>query len=459
MRDIAITALVGLLLLVGLKHPVVAAYLYTWLSLMNPHKLAYGFAFAMPFAQAAAALTLVMLLLTRQRQPLPSHPVVYLLLAFFAWMSITSLTAMAPPDRVWDRWTFVLKIYLMVLVTWMLVVDARQLRVLVWVVTLSVCFYGIKGGVWTVLTGGGSRVWGPPGGMLQGNNELAVGLVLLMPMLYWLRQTSPHRWVRHLLLFFMISCSFSILGSQSRGALLALLAMGFFLGLKGKYPVRTSLGLLVLVAVAVVFMPESWSERMDTMRTYQEDTSAMSRIWTWMTLFNAAMDHPLRGVGFAADNHAVFGMYSPQGGEWSVFAGRVYVAHSIYFQILGEHGFMGLALFLGLGLATWLSAASIARRAMAHDNLASWMPLLARMVQVSLIGYAAGGAFLSLGYLDLPLYIIGFVVLSSAILKRQEAEAAARPAARPAAEPLPGSQRRLDDPMGTQPSPAPRVPR
>ncbi|MFO0445580.1 MAG: DUF5935 domain-containing protein, partial [Betaproteobacteria bacterium] len=81
MRDIAITALVGLLLLVGLKHPVVAAYLYTWLSLMNPHKLAYGFAFAMPFAQAAEALTLVMLLLTRQRQPLPSHPVVYLLLA------------------------------------------------------------------------------------------------------------------------------------------------------------------------------------------------------------------------------------------------------------------------------------------------------------------------------------------------------------------------------------------
>jgi putative inorganic carbon (HCO3(-)) transporter len=448
-RDIFLTALVGLLLLATLRHPVMGAYLYTWVSLMNPHKMTYGFAFNLPFAQVVAGLTIVVLFVARRRQHVPSHPVVYLMLALFAWMSITSLSAIAPPDRVLDRWFLVLKIYLMLFVTWMLVVDHKQLRVLVWIVTLSVCYFGIKGGVWTVLTGGGGRVWGPPGGMLQGNNELAVGLVVLMPMLYWLRQTSPHRWVRHLLLFFMISCSFSILGSQSRGALLALLAMMFFLGLKGKYPVRTSLGLLALVGLAVAFMPESWSERMDTMQTYQEDTSAMSRIWTWMTLYNAAVDHPLTGVGFAADNHTVFQMYAPQGGEWAVFAGRVYVAHSIYFQILGEHGFVGLALYLGLGLATWLSARSIARRAMLHDDLASWMPLLARMVQVSLVGFAAGGTFLSLGYLDLPLYIIGFVVLSSAILKRQESKTAVMPNVPPTTN---AQQAGLSVPMGPKQS-------
>jgi O-antigen ligase len=127
----------------------------------------------------------------------------------------------------------------------------------------------------------------------------------------------------------------------------------------------------------------------------------------------------------------------------------VYVAHSIYFQILGEHGFVGLALYLGLGLATWLSARSIARRAMLHDDLASWMPLLARMVQVSLVGFAAGGTFLSLGYLDLPLYIIGFVVLSSAILKRQESKTAVMPNVPPTTN---AQQAGLSVPMGPKQS-------
>lgn len=419
MRGIALSAVVGLLLLLALKHPVVGAYLYTWLSLMNPHKLTYGFAFDLPFAQIAAITTLGMLLLTNKRQPLPLTGIVVVQLLFLAWMSVTSFSAFAPPDRVFDRWVFVLKIHVMLLATWMLVTDAKQLRVLIWIVTLSVCFFGIKGGVWTVLTGGGGRVWGPPGGMLQGNNELAVGLVILMPMLYFLRETTPHRWVRHLLLFFMVTCAFSILGSQSRGALLALSAMAFFLGLKGKHPVRTSVLLMVLLVSAIAFMPESWNTRMDTIRTYQEDTSAMSRIWTWITLWNAAVDNPLTGVGFMADNQAVFQRYAPLDGQWHIFAGAVYVAHSIYFQVLGEHGFVGLGLFLLLWLTTWVSANRVSRRAREHAEFASWMPLLMRMVQVSLVGYGAGGAFLSLGYLDLPYYIMGFVVLCQTLLRRQ----------------------------------------
>jgi len=419
MRDLALSAVVAVLLLVALKHPVVGAYLYTWVSLMNPHKLTFGFAFNVPFAQIAAITTLVMVLLTRKRQALPLTGIVVVQLLLLAWMSVTSFSAFASSDSVFERWVFVLKIHVMLFATWMLVTDAKKLRVLIWVVTLSVCFFGIKGGVWTVLTGGGGRVWGPPGGMLQGNNELAVGLVILMPMLYYLRETTPHRWVRHLLLFFMVTCAFSILGSQSRGALLALASMAFFLGLKGKHPVRTSVLLVVLVVGAIAFMPENWSSRMGTIRTYQEDTSAMSRIWTWITLWNAAVDHPLTGVGFMADNQAVFQRYAPLDGQWHIFAGAVYVAHSIYFQILGEHGFVGLGLFLLLWLTTWVSANRVSRRAREHAEFASWMPLLMRMVQVSLVGYGAGGAFLSLGYLDLPYYIMGFVVLCQALLRRQ----------------------------------------
>ncbi len=433
LRDLVLTAVVGVLLLSIFKHPVIGAYLWAWLSLMNPHKLTYGFAFRLPFAQAAAAVTLLAWALTRKRQALPMSPIVALQLLLLLWMTVTCFFAIAQRDDVIERWIFVMKIQLMLLITWMLVTDAKQLRVLIWVVTLSVAFFGIKGGVWTVLTGGGGRVWGPPGGMLEGNNELAVGLVLLMPMLYYLHQTELRPWLKKLLVFFMVTVAFSILGSQSRGALLALVSMSFFLGLKSKHPVRSSVVLLLCVGVAIAFMPDTWTNRMDTIRTFEGDGSAMSRIWTWQTLWNAAVDRPLVGAGFQADNAVVFARYSPQGQEWAVFAGRVYVAHSIYFQMLGEHGFVGLALFLGLGATTWFVAGGVARRAAAYPEFADWMPLLMRMVQVSLIGYGAGGAFLSLAYLDLPYYVIGFVVTCTGLLRRRQQQALAAARVAPAA--------------------------
>lgn len=422
MRDIALSLVVAALLLITFRHPVVGAYLWAWLSLMNPHKLTYGFAHDFQFAAVAAVTTLTVLLLTRKRQAIPLNGITVLLVLMFVWMSITSLFAMAPQQTVIDRWIFVLKIQAMLFVTWMLVIDAKQLRILVWIVTFSVAVFGIKGGIWTVATGGGSRVWGPPGGMLEGNNELAVGLVILMPMLYFLRVTEKRVWLRQVLLFCMGCCAFSILGSQSRGALVALLAMAFFLGLKGKYPVRTSLMLGIFVAMAIAFMPDTWVQRMDTIRTFQQDDSALSRIWTWTTLWNAAVDNPILGVGFAADNAAVFAKYASLEGPYAIFKGRVYVAHSIYFQMAGEHGFVGLAIFLGLGLVTWFSAGRIAKQTKEDKELGPWMPTLMYMSQVSLIGYAAGGAFLSLAYLDLPYYIVGFVVTSGLIAKRRALE-------------------------------------
>lgn len=428
MRDIALTTVVALLLLMVFKHPVVGAYVWAWLSLMNPHKLTFGFAFNLPFAQATAVVTLLALLFTRKRQPLPINSMVVVQMLLLGWMTLTSFFAIAPVDAVFSRWLFVLKINVMLWVTWMLVCDGKQLRVLIWVVTLSVAYFGIKGGVWTVLTGGGGRVWGPPGGMLSDNNALAVGLVVLMPMLYYLRQTEPRAWLRHGLTVAMAACAFSILGSQSRGALLGLLAMAFFLGLKSKHPVRTSLALVVLGVVAVGFMPESWTSRMDTINAYQSDNSAMSRIWTWHTLWNAAVDRPFVGAGFLADNREVFARYAPTDEIYKQFQGHVFVAHSIYFQMLGEHGFVGLGLFMLLGLLTWRTAARVARQARNDEEFGPWLPLLMRMVQVSLVGFAAGGAFLSVAYVDLPYMIIGFVVLGDALVKRRQRQG---PAATP----------------------------
>jgi probable O-glycosylation ligase (exosortase A-associated) len=234
----------------------------------------------------------------------------------------------------------------------------------------------------------------------------------------------------------MVCVGASILGSQSRGALLGLLAMAFMLGLKSKHPVRFSLGLLVLIGAGIAFMPDSWTQRMDTIQAYNADDSAMSRLYTWRTLWNVALERPLVGAGFRADNLALFERYAPRDAQYASFQGLFWVAHSIYFQALGEHGFVGLFLYLFLWAWCWVAAGRTARRAEAVPGLQDWAPLLMRMCQVSTIGFCTGGAFLSLMNADLPLYILAFVTLCRCAV---DDELVASAAVRPAGAAAPGA--------------------
>jgi probable O-glycosylation ligase (exosortase A-associated) len=410
-RDIVLATFVFGLLPFILRNPLLGAYAWAWMSMMNPHRATYGFARTLPFAQAIALVTLIGLLFSKDRKPIPRTPITAVQLLLLFWMTVTSFFAMNHTDLVVDRWVFVMKIQVMLFVTFMLVRGRTDIERLIWVVTFSIGFYGIKGGIWTVITGGGGRVWGPAGSMIYGNNELAVALVMLVPMMYYLHRVATARWVRWALLACMLFASLSILGSQSRGALLALVAMTYVLAIKGAHPVRMTVILTLLLLLAFAFMPASWLDRMDTIQSYEQDGSAMSRIYTWKTLWNVALDRPLVGAGFAADNSFVFGRYAPQDPQFAFFQGMIFVAHSIYLQMLGEHGFPGLALFLLLGVVTWFTARRLAIETKDDPEFGAWVPMLMPMVQVSLIGFAVGGAFLSLAYFDLPYYIVGIVLL------------------------------------------------
>ena len=332
--------------------------------------------------------------------------------AFFCWMSVTCLFALDGSAAILERWIFVAKIHVMIFLTFMLIRGRKQIEPLIWIMALSIGFYGIKGGLFTLLTGGSARVWGPPSGVIAGNNALGVALVMVVPLMYFLHQQATRRNVRFAMTFAMTMTLFGILGTQSRGALLAVTTMALFLAFKSRKPALTT-GLVVsLLAAAVLFMPASWTSRMDTIETYDTDNSAMSRIYTWKTLWSLALDRPLVGAGFNADIPIVFQLYAPREGlgEFS-FDGTVLVAHSIYFQALGEHGFPGLILYLSIGLLTWRRAGQLARETKEDPDFSVWVPLLMRMVQASLAGFAVGGAFLSMVHFDLPYYIVSVVIL------------------------------------------------
>ncbi len=412
MRDIALAVVILGLLPFVLRRPAIGALMWAWVSIMNPHQLTYGFARSIPWAMIIALTTLVALAFSKQRKPLPKSGGVAILLMFMAWMTLSSAFALNPePAEVWDKWVVMLKIFVMLFVTLMLLRGRKEIEWLIWVIVLSLAYFGVKGGIFTAATGGSYRVWGPPGGMIEGNNELAVALIIAMPFMYYLRGVSAKRWIRLAMLGCMITCAFAALGTQSRGALLAGTAMGLVLGLKGKHPVRSTVALAIVGAGIIAFMPDSWTQRMDTIADYREDNSAMQRIWAWTVLWNAALDRPLVGVGFRADNVAVFSRYGNVPGFEQFSSAYTPTAHSSYLQALGEHGFPGLFLFLSIGVWIWFTAAALARRAANDPELSTWVPLLMKMCQVSVLGFGVGAAFLSLVLFDVPYYILGIVVL------------------------------------------------
>lgn len=426
MRDILLTLVLSGLLGVSLRRPDIGVLLWTWVSTMNPHTLTFGFARSLPWAQLIAGVSIIAFLTTpARRHGLPRSTGLVVMVLLLVWMSVTSLFSINPWSDVQERWIFVMKIFVMLFLTLAVLRGRTDIERLLWVIVLSLAFFGVKGGVWTILTGGGGRVWGPPGGMLADNNSLGVGLVTVLPWMYYLFVISERRWVKLALGASLAFTAFAILGTQSRGALLALLVMAFVLGLKGKNPWRSSIALAVLVAIAIAFMPDSWTNRMDTIQGYQADTSAMSRLWTWQTLWNLAIDRPLVGGGFRSDSAIVFSLYSPVEGR-EIYSQDVYVAHSIYFQALGEHGFPGLFLYLTLGFWTWFAAARLSRQTEGDLEFGSWVPLLMRMCQTALIGFAVGGAFLSLMNFDVPYYIPAIVLLTQATVNAARTTTASR---------------------------------
>ncbi|NBV19054.1 putative O-glycosylation ligase, exosortase A system-associated [Janthinobacterium sp.] len=416
MRDILVTVIILGSLPFILKAPSIGGLMWVWVSVMNPHTQGWGFATHMPFAFIIAVATVLGLVMTREPKSLPLTPVSVLLLLFVAWMNVTAPFALLPESS-WEQWNKVMKIMLMTFVVMMVIRTRRDIVRLVWVLVGSIGYYGVKGGIFTIRSGGTERVWGPEDTFIGDNNSLALALIITIPLMYYLQQNSDRRWHRHGLSAAMLLSALAALGSYSRGALLAIAAMVLFMWLKSDRKLMLGALLAAVTPLLLAFMPERWAERMDTINTYEEDSSAMGRLNAWRMAWNLARDRFLGG-GFDVSDASIFARYAPNPLD-------VHAAHSIYFQVLGEHGFVGLFLYLALGMATWHTASVIIRRTRGQAEL-RWAHGLATMSQASLIGFAVGGAFLSLLYFDMPYYLMAALIATRIVVERQLRQALPR---------------------------------
>ena len=401
MRDILILGIVLAGSLYALKQPWIGIMLWTWVSLMNPHNLAYGFVQNFPVAATVAIATMVGLAATKERQnPFSEAPAIWLV-TFVGWMCFTYPFSFNV-DGSTEMLSKVIKIDIMALVTISILRTRRHIDIFIWVMVCSLGFYGVKGGIFTILTGGNYRVWGP-GGFIGGNNELALALITVIPLMRYLQLQATDKWIRHGLTAAMILTAAAALGTHSRGAFVAIAAMAIYLWLKSPNKMLFGISMVIVGMALVAFMPDEWSARMNTINTYEEDSSAMGRINAWWAAYNVASSR-ITGAGFDMYTFDIFAKYAPNPLD-------LHAAHSIYFQVMGEHGFIGLFLFLGMWWSVWSTAKWLIKNG-GNEPGTVWCKNLGAMCQVALVGYAVGGAFLSLAYFDLPYDILIVVILA-----------------------------------------------
>ena len=264
MRDIVFAAFIFGMLPIALARPLIGTLVFVWISLMSPHRFTWGFAYDFPFAAVVAVCTLIGLFLTKDKVRYEPNAVLWLLILLPAWMCVTTIFAFEQDPAVL-RLGEVLKIFLFVHVSAMVLKTRKHVEWLLWVMVVSVGIFGIKGGLFTIVNSGVSKVYGPPGdSFLSDNNAISVALVMVIPLMQYLRSVASARWVRHALFLSMLLSALAVIGTYSRGALLAAGAMLLFLWLKSQRKLMLGGMLIALIPIAIGFMPARWTERMNS---------------------------------------------------------------------------------------------------------------------------------------------------------------------------------------------------
>jgi len=417
MRDYVLTAFVFALLPVCLVRPWLGILAWYWLGLMNPHRLTWGFAYTMPFAMLVAIATLLGAVIAKDRRPIPWNRELILMAILLAYFTVTTFFAWAP-EYAWPQWEKVAKIIFMTFVATMFIYGKARIRALLLVVVASIGFYGFKGGIWSILKGGSEKVLGPPNSFLDGNTFLGLGLNMVVPVLVALARDEPRRWLRQLL---YLTAALSVIASiftYSRGAWLGLVVITplVLLQLKMRPRIVIGAGLVVSVIFASMLFPEKLFQRADTIANYDMDQSANQRFMAWTVHWNVAKAYPFVGAGFEFDM-VKDGRYLSYGDEkylssFTAARKESAAAHSIYFQILGQHGFVALFIYLWLLVSVPLTLLRM-RTSSRKNPETAWIGTYATGLLIGFVGYAVSGAFLSSAYFDLAWLYFAFAAILS----------------------------------------------
>ncbi len=401
MRDALLLMVIVTGLTAALRYPFVGILVWAWFSLMTPHQMAFG-VFGLQLNLIIAAWTIMAILVNGEAFRFRFDALTGWLLAVMAWLFVSqasSLDAASSAEFV-DRFA---KTLLFVILCIQTATSRLRLHALIWVFVLSIGFFAAKGALFTIVTLGEFRVQGVANTILEDNNHMGIAIATTLPMMLYLRSVAATPLVRRALGALFLLSVFAVIGTQSRGAFISLIVFSGFFWWKSKNKVAIAAAAILCALPAIAFMPSKWTDRMSTITEAGQDDSFMGRVDAWVINTKFALRYPLTGAG----------LRNPYQQELAekvdpVRAPRAKAAHSIYFEMLGGAGFVGLFFYLMLLMTAYLRSRRLYREG-ASLTPQPWKSRLGYYAQISLAVFCVGGASTSLEMWDGYLVIIACI--------------------------------------------------
>lgn len=401
MRDIILVSFIGLCLATALRYPFVGLLTWGWFTVMTPHQLAYG-VYGIPINTVIAGVTILAYVISGEASKFRFDPITSLIVLLAGWLTVSQAFSLDPANSAlyFDRF---IKTLLFVLLCAQMATTKLRFNALVWVLTIGIGFFAAKGALFTLATLGQFRVQGLEQTVLEDNNHFAIAAATILPMMLYLRGQSAAPWLRVGLLALFCLTVIAIIGTHSRGGFLALLTFGAFFWVRANRKFAILAGLVLILTPTIVFMPAKWTERMATIGEATQDASFQGRIDAWVINYKLAKQNPVTGAGLRNS-------YEPEiaASVDPMRAERAKAAHSIYFEMLGGAGFVGLMIYLALYAAAIFTSWRLYLSGR-DSSEPEWRWRFAYYAQISLTVFAVGGASTSMEMWDGYLILIALI--------------------------------------------------
>jgi probable O-glycosylation ligase (exosortase A-associated) len=417
MRDLLILVLTVLFAVVALRKPMVGVLVYVGFSILGPQSYAWGIGRTFSHSQIIGVATIVGYFFSSEQKRLPLKREARLILALWVLFAVSTCFALYPELAV-DKLIFVSKVLFMVFLCTAIVNTQERLHALVLTVALSLGFYGAKLGFFVLATGFQQKAFGPEGTYLFQENAIGIALAANLALLAYLFRVERARWLRWAVTCMMFLTYPAVIGTFSRGAWLSLAASSFLLLLNSRRKIVAILLILGLVAGVVVagglIVSDRLVARWNDLVNWQEDGSAQSRFWNWEFGLRVGLARPLGG-GFELYSIEAYEQYFP---EFLVqWPGKVWVCHSMWMEVMAEHGVLGFLLWISLMVSCLLSLRRL-RLVAKHQRTQARVGELASMLVVAFASFIIGGTFLDVAYHELIWQLITMVIVAKNVWRQ-----------------------------------------
>lgn len=408
----------------------VAFLLWIFTTVMSPGNYLYGFmlSFRFVFVFAGIAVLLLMLGRVKERGKFQWNASTVLLFLFVIHGMLSAAFALQPNPLLEIRVETFWKGMALALMAPFFLSSRWRIHLTLVVLALGLGLHAVVDGLKVLASGGAHNVIGVPNSSLTDNNLYALGMAMLLPLLMYLYRYSAIKYAKWAAAAGVVLTILTIIGTNSRGGFLALAVVGFWYWMISP---RKLVSLLLVAALAFGAMqvaPDRWFDRIESIQTASEDDSFMNRVAAWRVSMSIANDHPVLGGGFnAVQNFWIWDEYKERPSPFTIDMSRYTpkAAHSIYFQVLGDLGYVGLSIFLAL-LASAFYARSRVKSIVVKAGRGWWALDLSNAGCLALVAFMAAGGGVSLAYFELVYFLIVMLSVLPSVLAAELAEARSR---------------------------------